>query len=231
MRIAVLGTGDAQTDATCVPEPIAQSVTQGFEAILRPVPGAEFPATPAARQRTATAYVAAGRDAAATGDFAAILINTVGDYGLVDLRNAISLPVIGAGAAGMRLACDLGARFSIVTLWPPVLRFLYEPVLTQSGTATNCAGLHFLTDDSDLESMDEPDNPIVAIQTCQWVALERVDAACRAALAEDGSDVIVLGCTCMAGMAPALKANGLPVVEPMCAGYLMAETVARLTNP
>ena len=228
-RVGVLGTGDEDIAATTVPEPIAR-VAGRCEPVLLPVPGAVFPSNPAARRQTADAYVASGLRAAASGEFAALLINTVGDYGIAELRANSPLPVAGSGEAACRFAMQLGRRFSIVTLWPPALGFIYEPVLAAADPAGACAGVHHLSTDADLGRLDDPDNPIVAIRSCAAVAIDSVRERCEQALREDKSDVIVLGCTCMAGLAAPLAGSGLRLVEPMRAGFLAAEALAAIVS-
>ena len=53
----------------------------------------------------------------------------------------------------------------------------------------------------------------------------RIRAACDMALEDQGAGVIVLGCTCMQPVAAPLRAAGLPVIEPMTAGYRYTEAL------
>ncbi len=55
--------------------------------------------------------------------------------------------------------------------------------------------------------------------------MARIEAACRVALEQEGAEVIVLGCTCMQPVAGMLQAEGIPVIEPMVAGYQYAESL------
>ncbi|MEM5518293.1 aspartate/glutamate racemase family protein [Henriciella sp. AS95] len=227
-RIAILGTGDGNTDQADVPDPIREVAGAGFEPVLIQVPNSTFPGTPEARLQVVDAYTAAGIAAEKDG-FDAVFINTMGDYGLAELRNAVSIPVTGAGEVSVRLAMQLGRGFSIVSLWPPRLRFLLEHVLQATGTADDCHGLHFMSQDQDLETMGEEGNAISQMQACQYVPMQQVIAKCRDVLSHEDTDVLVLGCTCMAGMGPILKAEGLSVIEPMRAGYLATELLLRVS--
>ena len=47
--------------------------------------------------------------------------------------------------------------------------------------------------------------------------------ACRSAMDEQGAEVIVLGCTCMQPVADPLAKEGIPLIEPMVAGYKFTE--------
>ena len=113
----------------------------------------------------------------------------------------------------------LGNSFSVVSLWPPRLKFLFQHVLKDTGTEAHCKGLHFLTEDEDLETVGSEDNIITQLQACQYVPMQIIRDKCEQIFDEGEADTIVLGCTCMAGMYPVLKADGLAVLEPMRAGY------------
>ncbi|OUW81012.1 MAG: hypothetical protein CBD74_08950 [Saprospirales bacterium TMED214] len=225
-RIAVLGTGDSNVDQTVVPDGILEVASAEFEPVLRQVPNSEFPGTPDARARVAEAYYAAGVAAVEEG-FDAVFINTMGDYGLQKLRDKVRVPVVGAGEAATHLALMLGNSFSVVSLWPPRLKFLFQHVLKDTGTEAHCKGLHFLTEDEDLETVGSEDNIITQLQACQYVPMKIIRDKCEQIFDEGEADTIILGCTCMAGMYPVLKADGLAVLEPMRAGYLATELLLR----
>lgn len=233
--IAVLGTGDANTASSTVPQPILDSAVPGIEPVLTPVPGAVFPGTPEARLKAVAAYTEAGIASAEQGHDA-IYINTVGDYGLRELRSELAIPVVGAGEAAIRAAINRGHTFSIVTLWPPTMSFIYQHIIDACSASDRCRRIHFLSESRDLDTMEQPGNAIVQMQACEFVSMQTVKAVCRQALAEDRCDVLVLGCTCMADMAPILEEDGFPLIEPMRAGYLLtatrlAATPDRATEP
>ena len=223
-KIAILGTGDAPTPNETTPEPI-RSAASTFEPLLVGVPGAVFPDSPAARDACARAYLAAGLAAERDG-YAGAYINTVGDYGLAELRAACGIPVTGAGEGAIRTAQRGSRRFAIVTIWPPALRFLYDAVLADTGSTADCVAIHHLSADAELATLDRPDNFVREMQACGITSMARIRAACRSALDTDGADVIILGCTCMQPTVALLEADGLPVVEPMVAGYRHLESLA-----
>jgi allantoin racemase len=219
-RIAILGTGDAATAHDQVPRPLLDAASAGFSPQLVDVPGAVFPDTPAARAACADAYLKAGLDAERDG-YAGLYINTFGDYGLDALQSRARVPVTGSGAGAIRQAA--GQDFAIVTIWPAALRFIYDHVLEQNAAADRCRGIHHLSDDDDLATLGQPDNFVAKMQGCRLTTMKRIQSACHSALT-DGAEVILLGCTCMQPVAATLKASGLPVIEPMTAGYRYLET-------
>lgn len=220
-KLAILGTGDADVPDATTPAPIL-AAARHFQPELRAVPGAVFPDTPTARETCARAYVDAGLAAERDG-YAGLYINTVGDYGLEDLREASSIPVTGSGEGAIRTAQTANHRFAIVTIWPPALRFIYDAVLAATDAAPDCVAIHHLSTDPELATLDQPENFVRDMQACGMTTMAKIREACRRGLDVDGADVILLGCTCMQPTAALLEADGLPVIEPMVAGYRYLE--------
>lgn len=223
-KVAILGTGDTPVPEAPLPEPIL-AAADACRPELYPVPGAVFPDTPAARARCEPAYRAAGLQAVADG-YAGLYVNTVGDYGLADLREATAAPVTGAGEGAIRAAQAVGRRFAIVTIWPPAMRFIYDAILAATETTADCVAIHHLSTDPDLATLGDADNFVTEMQSCGMTSMARIRAACRQLLTDDGAEVIILGCTCMYPVAELLEAEGLPVIEPMAAGYRQLEALA-----
>jgi allantoin racemase len=221
-RIAILGTGDAATGNDQTPAPILAAAGDGFQPELVTVPGAVFPATPEARAASARAYVRAGLAAERAG-YDALYINTIGDYGLLELRESARVPVTGSGEGAILQAGD--RTFAIVTIWPPALRFIYEHVLSDVGAENRCRGIHHLSADHELETLGEPHDFVQEMQSCSLTSMARIEATCQAALERDGVSLIVLGCTCMQPVAAILRRQGVPVIDPMVAGYQHTESL------
>ncbi|MDJ0926578.1 MAG: aspartate/glutamate racemase family protein [Gammaproteobacteria bacterium] len=224
-KLAILGTGDAETPDATTPAPILAAATD-FRPELCPVPDAVFPDTPAARETCARAYLNAGVSAERDG-YAGLYINTVGDYGLADLRDVSGVPVTGSGEGAIRTAQADGHRFAIVTIWPPALRFIYDAILAATDAAHDCLAIYHLSEDPDLATLKQPDNFVQDMQACGMTTMAKIHEACRRGLDDDGADVILLGCTCMQSTAALLEADGLPVIEPMVAGYRYLESLIK----
>ncbi|HEY9579703.1 MAG TPA: aspartate/glutamate racemase family protein [Rhizorhapis sp.] len=206
----------------------ADAVSPGFEigyvALARP----QTMLNDLDRMVTELAYVEAGLRAQAEG-FDAIMIGPVADYGMRQLRSVVSIPVVGAGQSSMQVAAGLGRRFAIVTVWPEILRPAYERQLVDYGFAGHCSGLYFVTQDAELPAMLET-GEIHSLGTLRGAGLlDRVEEACRTALAE-GAEVIVLGCTCMSAARDALadRLAGTLVIDPLRTGYKFAEMLLAL---
>jgi allantoin racemase len=224
-KLAILGTGDADVPDATTPAPLV-AAAEGYTPELCTVAGAVFPDSPAAREICARSYLKAGLAAERAG-YAGLYINTVGDYGLADLRTACGIPVTGAGEGAIRAAQSRGPKFSIVTIWPPMLRFIYDAILGATDATNDCVSIHHLSDDPDLATLDQADNFVHDMQACGITTMTRIREACRQGLEQDGADVILLGCTCMQPTAALLEADGLPVIEPMVTGYRYLESLVK----
>jgi allantoin racemase len=226
-RIAIMGTGDDLLDQTDVPDPIGKVSHVGFEPVLAGIRGAVFPDSPKSRQITIEAYVEAGKRLAQK-DFAALYINTLGDYGLQVLRDQLDIPVTGSGESAIRAAMSLGQSFSIVTIWPPKMQFIYDHILKDSGAENQCRSIYFLSEDIELDSMGQGDDFYSNMRACSITSLMKVRKAVIKACEKDGADTVILGCTCMSHLGPILKDEGFPVIEPMITGYRYTEFLSSI---
>ena len=229
-RIAVLGTGFRPTGNQTAPKEIAAIAGGGFlPELVEPRFGA-FPRTPYDRGLAAIGNIDAGITAAANG-FSAIFLNTFGDYGIVELRSALHIPVIGAGEAAMTLASTLGRRFAIVTVWPRSMNFIYDERLAACLMRERCAGIVNILGDLDIVATErgDPDDPVTAMRAGSGAIVDRIVAGAEAVLADGDVDTIILGCTCMAPIGNPVAARlPVPVIESMTAGYRAAETMVAL---
>jgi allantoin racemase len=149
------------------------------------------------------------------GDADGYVIACFGDPGLEAARELAGGPVVGIAEAAMHAAALLGRGFSVVTTldrtrgraWDLAARYVAPGV---------CRGVHAC------------DIPVLELDRDPGVT-ERVVALARAALARDGSDVIVLGCAGMADL-PAVvsKRVGVPVVDGVAAATLLVQSLVRL---
>lgn len=217
--IAVLGTGDATEIVADTPLPTPlRTLDRSPKSVLLPVPGAVFPTNSQDRILCESAYLDAGLQAEASGA-TALYINTVGDYGLTALRAAAKIPVVGSGSGSIRAALADAERFAFVTLWPPAMRFIYDAILEETDTTEQCVELIHLSDDSLLEDPLGPREAMSHMQACGLTTVRTVVDAIESVRAPYPGCAMILGCTCMYPLAPRLAEMGLPVIDPMRAGY------------
>lgn len=165
-----------------------------------------------------TIVIEAGVAAEAEG-FSGVCINTVSDSGLAALRSRLRIPVVGPGQASFHLACMLGHRFSILTMWQPWIP-LYRKTLRDYGLEHKCASIRDIDTRPDVQEL---------LQGKEEIVFAKLEAAGRRAIEEDGADVIVLGSTTMHQSHRHLADRlPVPVVNPGLIAYKMCEMLLEL---
>ena len=159
------------------------------------------------------AVIEAGMRAQDEG-FDAVCINTVSDSGLAALRSRLRIPVLSPGQSAFHVACMLGHKFSIVTMWERWFP-LYRKTLREYGLESRCASIREIGVRPDTEELLSGKEDLV---------FGRLEETARRAIDEDGADVIVLGSTTM-HQSHAYLASRLPVpvLNPGVIAYKMCE--------
>jgi len=144
------------------------------------------------------------------------LIACFGDPGLLAARELARGPVLGIAQAAMHAASLVGTRFSVVTTLARTMGQAWH--LAESyGMKRFCANVRAC------------EIPVLALEQPGSQARERIVQECRIALAEDGSDCIVLGCAGMADLCQHIsQLLGVPVVDGVAAGVQLVESLVNL---
>lgn len=222
MRIGLIGTphdplrrgGPAAELAPLLPEGAA------FRGYPSRVPA--FPYTPVEQALQQIGHLDAALTAADDG-CAALVIDSLGDYGLAAIRAALAIPVVGAGEAGMAAAAACG-RFAIVTVWPRSMNFIPEGLLNAYGHADACLGIANVGGEADVAALAGPDGYLARVRSGEQSLLATIDDAIAAAH-RAGAQAVLLGCTCMSPLAERLTAPaGVTIVNPLAAGVTAALT-------
>ncbi len=138
------------------------------------------------------------------------------DTGLDAARTLVSTPVIGIGEAAFHVASLIAGRFTVVTTLSRAIPVM-EHNLVRYGLASRCARVR------------AAEIPVLALEEPGSGARERVSDEIRAAIREDHTEAIVLGCAGMADLAAELaEEHGLPVVDGVAAAVALVEAVVRL---
>jgi len=131
----------------------------------------------------------------------AIIINCFGDPGLDEARKMVRIPVVGAGEASFLNVKEAKKRFTVITT-------VQEAVARVRRNAHKHGAEPFLASIRPL-NMHVPE--LVQKQRLRKALLNEG----KKALKEDHVDIIVLGCTAMAGNAEWLsKKLDVPVIDP-----------------
>ena len=151
--------------------------------------------------------------------FEALIIGCYSDPGLDALRELLSIPVVGPGAASLHLAAQLGTRLS---------------VLTPSGRGYGrvAARLRALGLASLLASVRGIGLSVMDLAKQTPGALDKAAEAAQVAVRQDGADVLVLGCMSMAFL-PDITVKlgeraGVPIVNPVLAALKTAEALVSM---
>jgi allantoin racemase len=154
-------------------------------------------------------------EAGAAAGYDGFVIACFGDPGLLAAREVVAGPVVGIAEAGMRTAGYLGRTFSVVTTLERTVPHAWE-LARSYGVSDLCAGIHAC----EIAVLDLETDP---------TARARILQACKQALLDDRSDVIVLGCAGMADLCAELSAElGVPVIDGVAAATAEVEKLVRL---
>lgn len=158
------------------------------------------------------AEIAAGEEAGSAG----YVIACFGDPGLDAARELARGPVVGIAEAAMRTASYLGRGFSVVTTLGRTVGRAHD-LAEHYGAGRFCRGVRAC------------EIPVLELEDPASDARERITEECRRAVAEDGSDAIVLGCAGMADLCAHISAAvGVPVVDGVAAATRTVESLVAL---
>ena len=150
------------------------------------------------------------------GAYDAVVVACFYDPGLRELREALDMPVVGVGLASMHVASLLGARFSII-----VGRAKWIPRMSDNA--------HVYGFTRRIASWRPVTVSVAELHADPSAAYARIKAEAQRAVEEDRAEVIVLGCAAMEDTAERLQQElGVPVVDPVVAGFKLAEMLADL---
>jgi allantoin racemase len=160
--------------------------------------------------------VVASMTAADTFDFDAVILAGFGEHGKDALQEMLSVPVFDIAECAAHVAHLIGRRFSVITTLARSIPAIQDR-LTLAGLTAHCASVRACG----LGTAEVDADAAGAVQAI-------VDEAARA-VAEDGADVICLGCAGMAGVTAAISAKlGVPAVDGVAAAVAMAQAVVGL---
>jgi Asp/Glu/hydantoin racemase len=183
---------------------------------LRAVTGAFGPRYIASRVGYAIAsHAAVDAFANDTGRKDAVVLACFGDPGLAALKEISPVPVVGMADAAILQACELGARFSIVTggeRW----RSMLEEFVAAMGLSERLASVRTVAP----TGADIARNP--------KAAMALLAKGCQACVKEDRADVVILGGAGLAGLAAKLSRKvEVPLLDGVASAITMAESLAK----
>ncbi|KAF1023827.1 MAG: Hydantoin racemase [Paracidovorax wautersii] len=143
----------------------------------------------------------------------AYVIACFGDPGLLAARELARGPVLGIVEAAMHAATWVATGFSVVTTLQRTC-VIAEHLVDRYGMRGHCRRVR------------GTDIAVLALEEPGSAAYERILAECRAALDEDGSGAIVLGCAGMTSLCDRLSQTlGVPVIDGVGVAVKLAEAL------
>jgi len=149
-------------------------------------------------------------------DYDAVVLAGFGEHGRDALAEMLSVPVFDIAECAAHVAHLIGRRFSVVTTLARSIAPIEDRLLL-AGLNAHCASVRACG----LGTAEVDADPAGAVRAI-------VDEAARA-VAEDGADVICLGCAGMAGVTAAISNKlGVPAVDGVAAAIALAQAVVGL---
>jgi allantoin racemase len=149
----------------------------------------------------------------------AVVCDCMGDPGVREGRELVSIPVVGPGETSMHIAAMLAHRFSVVH---PLERM--NPLFDHHAAKTGVTG--------QLASIRTVDIPVLELNDRPRLVNALIGESVKA-VRDDGAHVIIFGCTGLAGLAKdveeGLKKQGIedvPVIDPAILALKVAEALA-----
>ena len=221
-KLAIITSGGEERPLLCAPDNSPFSVQR----IEMRVPG--FARNPYDRFIVALAHIDAAERAVVEG-CDAIFLDTFADYGLPEMRSAVPIPVIGAGEAGILTASAGGTRdFSIVTVWPQSMNYLYKERLDNSVGGDRCQRVEHVLPETELAKAGTDGFIKKRMERHEGAVIDLLARKVQQVADESGVSTILLGCTCMAPVGPAIQERvSVEVIEGTRNGLLACwETMA-----
>ena len=147
--------------------------------------------------------------------FDAVIVDCAADPAGRAAKEIADIPVVSAGEAGFYTAMLIASKFSVVTILQSTVHEIEDHIAVY-GIGKRVA------------SVLSADVPVLSLDDTAY-AEEKIYAASKKAIEEDGAQAIVLGCTGMMEMCESLeKRLGVPVIEPYSAAIQQAASLVRL---
>lgn len=145
-----------------------------------------------------------------------VIIDCMGDPGMMAAREAVSIPVVGPGEAAMHMACMMGNKFSCISITDSVRPIFFAHAKVY-GISDKLASVRIIN------------MPLQLIEESPEKTFAALFAESARAIKEDHADTLILGCTGFVGVAQRLQEKiqhelgvAVPVINPLPTAALMA---------
>ena len=196
---------------------LSRAVSPGTQISVDCIPDGPISVESVTDEVTAGPYLlAAGRQAQQEG-YDAFVVYCFSDLAVDALRENLSIPVVGPGAVALAAADMLSNRFTVVTTVERNVSRTLRRLMQKSICQEKMAGVRALN------------IPVADLRDDPQATMLYLSKVCQAAVEEDRSDTLILGCLGMAEYGDALEQKfGIKVIDPAFLALAWAELAARL---
>lgn len=158
-------------------------------------------------------------ETSASGKYDGVVVNCFNDPAVDAARDAAPIPVVGPAEASMLLAGTLGHKFAVVSVLGNAAPWIERQARAYGleGRLAKVAGI---------------DIPVLGLGENPGATIDLAEKAAREAVSLYGAEVVILGCTGMAGLAAAIRERlaplGVPVIEPAAAAVKLLQALVEL---
>ncbi|MEM3819937.1 MAG: aspartate/glutamate racemase family protein [Nitrososphaerota archaeon] len=148
-------------------------------------------------------------------EYDGLIVNCFLDPGVQELKNLINRPVVGPGESSLAFGSIFGGRLGIVSIESEALKLIEEKcsILGYGERIISIRGIKT--------------HVVDLARDWDRVKMELVEESRRAV--RDGAEVIILGCTGLAGLSKWVsEAVSKPVIDPAAAALKMIESIVSL---
>ncbi len=141
----------------------------------------------------------------------AVVLAGFGNVGIVALREVLSIPVVSISESSMALACQLGHRFTSLTMLDQFIPY-QEDMVRLFGFEVKCASVRAINVNVEAAAVERERT------------LAELTEAVNRVVAEDGAEVVILACAGLCDYDRELtETTGVPVLDPVVVGVKTAE--------
>lgn len=215
MKLLIVNPNISQSVTDLIEAEARRSASAGTELTMRTAPfGVAYIETRA--EAAVGAYAVLNELAEHHVGHDAAIVAAFGDPGLAAAREMLPIPVVGLTEAAVMSAAMLGGRFSIVAISRRI-RAWYQETVDIHGLSGRLASIRCLEDS------------LRDIGTVQAEKGEQLQALCKAAIENDGADVIIIAGAPLAGLARSIADRiPVPLVDGVSSAVRHAESLAVL---
>ncbi len=143
--------------------------------------------------------------------FDAVVLAGFGNVGIHALREVLSIPVVSISESSMALACQLGHRFTSLTMLDQFIPY-QQDMVRYYGFEAKCASVRAINVNVEAAAIER-----------ERTLAELTEAVLRI-VEQDGAEVVILACAGLCDYDRGLsETTGVPVLDPVVVGVKTAE--------